>query len=182
MKNQTSLEPALNCILTINSGSSSIKFSVYQASEPIKRLLHGNIDRIGLPDSKLTFINEKDNQEESLKIKTSDHRLAANFLIDWLEKQIDFSVITGIGHRVVHGMHHTEPELITPELLDELHRITPYDPDHLPAEIELIGVFRQRHPKLPQVACFDTAFHQTMPRVAKLLPIPRRFDEIGIQR
>ncbi len=76
-------------------------------------------------------------------------------------------------------MNHTGPELITPELLDELHRITPYDPDHLPEEIELIEAFRHRHPKLLQVACFDTAFHCTMPRVAKLLPIPRRFDETG---
>jgi acetate kinase len=67
-------------------------------------------------------------------------------------------------------------------LLAELHRIRPYDPDHLPREIELIETFRQRHPKLPQVACFDTAFHQAMPRVAKLLPIPRRFDTKGIQR
>ena len=67
---------------------------------------------------------------------------------------------------MIHEMHHTSPEFITTELLDELHRITPYDPDHLPAEIELIEVFHQRHPKLPQVACFDTAFHSTMPRVA----------------
>jgi acetate kinase len=79
-------------------------------------------------------------------------------------------------------MKHTEPEIVTPELLAELHRISPYDPDHLPREIELIEAFRERHPKLPQVACFDTAFHQTMPRVAKLLPIPRRFDAKGIQR
>ena len=67
----------------------------------------------------------------------------------------------------------------SPELLEELHRISPYDPDHLPREIELIEAFRQRHPKLPQVACFDTAFHRTMPRVAKLLPIPRRYDAQG---
>ena len=67
-------------------------------------------------------------------------------------------------------------------MLDELHRIRPYDPEHLPREIELIEAFRQRHPKLPQVACFDTAFHRTMPRVAKLLPIPRRFDAKGVQR
>jgi len=79
-------------------------------------------------------------------------------------------------------MKHTEPEIVTQDLLDELHRISPNDPDHLPREIELIETFRQRHPKLPQVACFDTAFHQTMPRVAKLLPIPRRFDAKGIQR
>ncbi|MEO8211565.1 MAG: acetate/propionate family kinase, partial [Myxococcales bacterium] len=67
-------------------------------------------------------------------------------------------------------------------MLDELHRICPYDPDHLPAEMELIEAFRQRHPKLPQVACFDTAFHHTMPRVAKMLPLPRRFEAKGIQR
>jgi len=83
---------------------------------------------------------------------------------------------------VVHGMQHTAPELVTQELLDELHRIRPYDPDHLPREIELIETFRQRHPKLPQWVCFDTAFHRTMPRVAKLLPIPRRFDAKGVQR
>jgi acetate kinase len=79
-------------------------------------------------------------------------------------------------------MKHTEPEFVTKKLLDELYRISPNDPDHLPREIELIEVLRQRHPKLPQVACFDTAFHQTMPRVAKLLPIPRRLDAKGIQR
>jgi acetate kinase len=66
--------------------------------------------------------------------------------------------------------------------LEELHLITSYDPDHLPNEIEFIEAFRRRHPKLSQVACFDTAFHSTMPRVAKLLPIPRRFDAIGIRR
>ena len=169
-------------ILTINGGSSSIKFALYLKKEPLRRELHGNIDRIGLPDSKLTFTNEKENKKDTLIIKTSDHRSAAVFLLDWLEKQIDFSLVNGIGHRVVHGMHHTSPKIITPELIDELHRITPYDPDHLPAEIELIEVFSQRHPKLPQVACFDTVFHQTMPRVAKLLPIPRRLEEKGIQR
>jgi acetate kinase len=103
-------------------------------------------------------------------------------LLDWLETQPDFAMVKAVGHRVVHGMKHTEPEIVTPELLAELHRISPYDPDHLPREIELIETFRERHPKLPQVACFDTAFHQTMPRVAKLLPIPRRFDAKGVQR
>jgi acetate kinase len=79
-------------------------------------------------------------------------------------------------------MKHIQPEIVTQALLDELHRIRPYDPDHLPREIELIEAFRRRHPKLPQVACFDTAFHHTMPRVARLLPIPRRFDARGVQR
>ena len=102
--------------------------------------------------------------------------------MDWLQEQNHFESIRAVGHRVVHGMQHTAPELVTQELLDDLHRISPVDPDHLPREIELIETFRQRHPKLPQVACFDTAFHRSMPRVAKLLPIPRRYDAKGVQR
>ena len=79
-------------------------------------------------------------------------------------------------------MAHEEPERVTPKLLTELRRITPYDPDHLPREIELIEALRERHPRLPQVACFDTSFHRTMPRVAKLLPIPRRYAAKGVER
>ena len=169
-------------ILTINGGSSTIRFALFQNDESLIRLLHGKIDRIGLNDSKLTFNDGKGDQKDILKVKVSDHQSVANFLIGWLEKQIDFTSIIGIGHRLVHGMNHTGPELITPDLLDELHRITSYDPDHLPAEIELVEAFRQRYPKIQQLACFDTAFHQTMPRVAKLLPVPRRFDSMGIQR
>ena len=82
------------------------------------------------------------------------------FFCEWLEAQPGFASIAAVGHRVVHGMAHSQPERVTPALLAELHRITPYDPDHLPREIELIQAFRQRHPKLPQVACFDTAFHR----------------------
>ncbi len=104
------------------------------------------------------------------------------FLIDWLEQQTDFNSVKAVGHRVVHGMQHTAPELVTPELIDELRRITPFDPEHLPGEIELIEAFRQRHPKLPQVACFDTAFHCDMPRVSKLLAIPRCYEAKGIRR
>jgi acetate kinase len=79
-------------------------------------------------------------------------------------------------------MHHTAPARVTPELLDELHHMQSYDPDHLPREIELMELVRRRHPGLPQVACFDTSFHSGMPRIAKLLPIPRRYEEQGVRR
>jgi acetate kinase len=79
-------------------------------------------------------------------------------------------------------MKHSAPERVTLKLLAELSRITPYDPDLLPREIALIEAFLRRHPKLPQVACFDTAFHRTMPRVATLLPIPRRYAAKGLER
>ena len=169
-------------ILTINGGSSSIKFALYEAVKPLKRGLHGTVDRIGLSETNLTFTAPTNTMPQRHNLAAADHKSAANSLIDWLEKQIDFKSVKGLGHRVVHGMKHTKPEIVTKKLLDELRRISPNDPDHLPREIELIETFRQRHPKLPQVACFDTAFHQSMPRVAKLLPIPRRFDAKGIQR
>ena len=171
-----------SCILTINGGSSSIKFALYQFAESPLRLIYGKIDRIGLKDSTLTYNDEKRNQKDILKVTADDHQSASNFLVDWMEKLDEFSSVKAIGHRVVHGMNYTQPELITVELLDELRSISDYDPDHLPNEIELIEIFRKHYPKLPQVACFDTTFHCTMPRVAKLLPIPRRFDAKGIRR
>lgn len=169
-------------ILSINSGSSSIKFAFFRNDKTLIRVLSGKIDRIGLQGSKMTFIDGDTNQKESIRFKSPENLSAANFLIDKLEKKVDFSSIIGIGHRVVFGMKQTEPELITHELLNELHRISSYDMDHLPAEIDLIETLLKRHPEIHQVACFDTAFHSTMPRMAKLLPIPRRFDSLGIRR
>jgi acetate kinase len=169
-------------VLTINGGSSSIKFAAYRVEQPLKRGIYGKVDRIGLSGTNLTFHDSTGKQQDRRSLAAADHKTAANFLIDWLEEQNSFESVQALGHRVVHGMQHTAPEMVTQELLDELHRISPHDPEHLPCEIELIEAFRQRHPKLPQVACFDTAFHRTMPRVAKLLSIPRRYEAKGVQR
>jgi len=169
-------------VLTINGGSSSIKFALYQAGGALERRLYGKIDRIGLSGTNLTFKNSTGKSQDSRTIDSADHRSAVAFLLDWLETQQVVASVKAVGHRVVHGMTHSEPERVTPELLDELHRITPYDPEHLPLEIELIEAFRQRHPTLPQVACFDTAFHRAMPRVASLLAIPRRYEAAGVRR
>ncbi len=176
------MNPATACVLVLNGGSSSIKFALYRVGEPLKRELHGQIDRIGLKGTTFTSNHATGKEPESHKLPAADHKAAVNFLIDWLEGQKRFESVRAVGHRVVHGMQHTAPELVTKELLDELRRIIPCDPDHLPREIELIEALRQRHPKLPQLLCFDTAFHTTMPRVAKLLPIPRRYEAQGIQR
>jgi acetate kinase len=176
------MKPGSPHILTINGGSSSIKFALYETGGTLERRLYGKIDRIGLSGTNLSFNDLTDNRHDSHSFAPTDHGSVANSLIDWLEEQHALGLVGAVGHRVVHGMQHTEPELVTQESLDELHRIGPDDPDHLPLEIELIEAFRQRHPKLPQVACFDTAFHSTMPRVAKLLPLPRRFDAKGVQR
>jgi len=176
------MKRAIPHVLAINGGSSSIKFAIYRIGEPLKRTLSGSIERIGLSGTNLVFHDLTRNQPHKLRVAASDYKSVAKFLIDWLEEQKCFGSIQAVGHRVVHGLKHIEPERVTPKLLAELRRITPYDPDHMPHEIELMEALRRRYPKLPQVACFDTAFHHTMPRVAKLLPIPRRFDARGIQR
>src|SRR5947209_15600841 len=103
--------------------------------------------------------------------------------MDWLATHAAPNTLVGIGHRVVHGgMSFTESQRITPAMLKELRRLSPYDPEHLPSSIQLMELFHRRDPKRLQVACFDTAFHRQMPRVARLLPIPRRFDARGVQR
>ncbi len=169
-------------VLTINGGSSSIKFALYGVGATMQAALRGKIDRIGLSGTTFSFSDSFSYQQDSHGIEVADYSDAANFLLDWLAQKRDFSQISAVGHRVVHGMKHTEPEIISQSLLDDLRRYISFDPDHLPGEIDLIERFRTRYPQLPQVACFDTAFHQTLPRVAKLLPIPRRFDAMGIQR
>ena len=176
------MKSALPCVLTINGGSSSIRFAVYQAGDTPRRRLSGKIDRIGLSGTNLIVNDPAGTSPGPRRLATGDHRAAVGFLLEWLEAQPIFASVSAAGHRVVHGMKHSEPERVTPKLLAELHRITPYAPDHLPREIGLIEAFRRRHPKLRQVACFDTAFHRTMPRVAKLLPIPRRYAAKGVER
>ena len=169
-------------VLAVNAGSSSIRFALYDVTETLRRRQHGKIERIGLPGTTLSVEDSTGARAHSRAVGARDHGGAASALIDWLEKAGLVSVVKAVGHRVVHGMKHCAPQRVTPKLLAELRRITPFAPDHLPHEIGLIEAFLRRHPKLQQVACFDTAFHRTMPRVARLLPIPRRYAAKGVER
>ena len=110
------------------------------------------IARIGLPATTLSFAENNQPQQISRDISVSDYSSVVDFLLDWLEQRIDFSTLSAVGHRVVHGMHYTESQFISQSVLDELHRISSYDPQHLPAEIALIEKFRQHYPHLPLVA------------------------------
>lgn len=176
------MQPATPCVLTINGGSSSIRFAVYEAGGTMRRRLAGKIDRIGLKGTKLTVDEPKGQLALPRFPVRTDDPTAVGILLDWLEAQPVFASVKAVGHRVVHGMRHSAPERVTRRLLAELHRITPFDPEHLPREIALIEALARRHPKLRQVACFDTAFHCTLPRVAKRLPIPRRYAAKGVER
>lgn len=168
-------------VLTINGGSSSIKFALYCVGKSLKQSLSGKVERIGL--SRPVFTVKEGGGKQAREIRIRDHLGAGNYLLDWLDKRFGNSKVIGVGHRVVHGgPKFQEPQRVTPALLKELHRLSPYDPEHLPSGIQLMQLFKKRQPKLPQIACFDTAFHRFMPRVAKLLAIPRRFDAKGVQR
>jgi acetate kinase len=169
-------------ILTINSGSSSIKFAIFEMDGSLPKLLSGEIENIGMKNTKLVYNYSDTDQKNTIDISLARHDDAINFLLDWLEKQNTSVSINAIGHRIVHGMEHTQPEQITPVLLDALKKISAYDPEHLPREIKLIELFKKRYSSLVQIACFDTAFHTSMPAIAKLLSIPRRYHAMGIQR
>lgn len=169
-------------ILTINGGSSSIKFAVYTPDEPLLCGLHGHIDRIGSPDASLTFTDPVTAQLDGCAVTAATHSASVYFQIDWREKQPGFATIRAVGHRIVPGMEHSKSERITPDLVAKLHRISPYNINHLPAELALIEAIQTRHSALNQIACFDTAFHQTLLHVAQLLTIPRRLNAQGVRR
>ncbi|MGO9115941.1 MAG: acetate/propionate family kinase [Thermoguttaceae bacterium] len=176
-------KPASPRILTINGGSSSIKFALFEAGAPLKRILSGGIERIGLPDATFHVKGFGQMENFSRRIAAPDHTAAVGALMDWIEEQIGSDALTAVGHRVVHGgPKYSDPALVTKEMVEELRQLKPFDPEHLPEEIQLTEAFHRRFPDLPQVACFDTAFHHDLPRVAQLLPIPRRYEAQGVRR
>ncbi len=177
------MKPVNPRILTINGGSSSIKFALFEVADPLRRIIEGGIERIGLPEATLRVnaLNPEDNV--SRLVTAPDHTKAVGALMDWIEERRERDALTAVGHRVVHGgPKYSDPQLITKEMVEELHRLSPFDPEHLPEEILLTEAFHRRFPDLPQVACFDTAFHHDLPRVARLLPIPRRYEAQGVRR
>jgi acetate kinase len=170
-------------VLTINGGSSSIKFALFEVGAALRQILGGELERIGLPEATLRVKGSNPADNFSRPVTAADHTAAVGALMEWIEEHSGRDALAAVGHRVVHGgPKYSKPQQVTAEMVEELHRFSPFDPEHLPLEIELIEAFRQRHPGLPQVACFDTAFHRTMPRVATLLPIPRRYEAQGVRR
>ena len=170
-------------ILTINGGSSSIKFALFESGDPLQRILEGIIEGVGLPDATLRVKGLSPADNFSRLVTAPDLSMAVGTLVDWIEERCGRDALSAVGHRVVHGGSlYCEPQRITADMVEELRRLSPFDPEHLPQEILLIEAFHTRFPDLPQVACFDTAFHHDLPRVARMLPIPRRFEERGVRR
>jgi len=170
-------------VLAVNGGSSSIKFALYETGESLVQVLAGQIEKVGSPQAYFRSKGLDKADTFSRPVVAPDHKVAVGLLMDWIQERIERGSLTAVGHRVVHGgPKYWEPQRITPEMIAELRQLSPFDPEHLPAEILLTEAFHHRFPHLPQIACFDTAFHHDMPRTAKLLPIPRRYEKEGVQR
>jgi acetate kinase len=170
-------------ILTLNGGSSSIKVAVFDASDPPQRLVHGAIERVGLPGTRFRITGANPDETTVRPIAAPGMSAAVAALLEWIQERKGPEAVTAAGHRIVHGgPKYSEPQRVTADMLAELRRLSPVDPEHLPEELLLAEALHHHFPDVPQVACFDTAFHHDLPRVARLLPIPRRYDAMGIRR
>lgn len=170
-------------VLAINGGSSSIKFALFDVAAAPQRRLWGSIDRVGLGEGTFKATDGQTNKTVHSALHTAGHGEAVQHLVGWLGSRFDLRQLGAIGHRVVHG----GPRLIEPcwvdeAVLEELRRMAPFDPEHLPGEIKLIEAFAEATPHARQAVCFDTQFHKNLPQVAKLLAIPRKYAEKGIHR
>ena len=170
-------------ILTLNGGSSSIKFAVFEAGEVPRRTLGGAVERIGQPQATPQKHGPAAAHNASQAVNAADHAAAVDVLMDQIQERLGGDAMAAVGHRIVQGgPQYSAPQLITDALIKEVRRRVSFDPEHLPEEILLIEAVRRRFPGLPQVACFDTAFHHDLPRVAQLLAIPRRYEKQGVRR
>jgi len=172
-----------NRILTINSGSSSIKLALYHMGPSEMLMLSGKIDRIGLLGSHLEMKDADGKVMTKRELSLPNHETALKTLLDWLQDHIRRQRLDAVGHRLVHGgVKYTYPHGVTPELLASLKELIPLAPGHLPQEVRTIEAVQQLYPALKQVACFDTAFHRQMPDLAQMYGLPRHLQDKGVIR
>jgi acetate kinase len=170
-------------VLSVNVGSSSIKFALFDGPGKPELVSSGAIERIGLGKSVFRVKDAAAPADFLRPVKAQNHAQALAVLLDWAEAAASDGGLLAIGHRVVHGgTSFSAPQIVTTKMLAKLREFSAYDPEHMPEEIAAIEAFRKRFPKVPQVACFDTAFHHDLPRVAKILPIPRQYEKQGMRR
>src|SRR5262249_34960526 len=177
------MSPAEHVILSANSGSSSLKFALYSLGESEEtRIVQGAVEGIGLPSGHL-WIRGKDNDVlVDFRREFPQHASATQGIAE-AAKKFGFPHPAAAGHRVVHGGHdHSAAEVVHASLLRELRKLIPFAPLHLPSAIQGIDAIAAHFPGLPQVACFDTAFHRRMPEVAQRLPLSHDLWDEGVRR
>jgi len=176
-----------NALLTLNAGSSSIKFALFALTTPIPSQpeIVGQIDGIGAkPHLKAKDKSGQSLDDIDLPLSTSgQHHAALEFLVDWLHRHESGWQIVGVGHRVVHGgKRYARPVVLDGDIMAELKTLIPLAPLHQPHNLDGIDALREALPAVPQVACFDTAFHRSQTGVAQLYALPRRITELGVRR
>lgn len=177
------MQKAASYLITINGGSSSVKFAIFSTAESPQRLLSGTVERIGLGDTTLVAKHLDSQRVDRIPLTTADGNRAAEQLADWLAAQIGPGVVVAVGHRIVHGgTRLIDHQPISDAVLAELRKSQQLDLAHLPREISLIETFGRKFVQAIQIACFDTAFFRNLPHVAQTLPIPRKFLDAGVRR
>jgi acetate kinase len=165
----------------LNAGSSSLKFSFYEGE---KRVLSGQIDGIGVhPSASAAGADGEKIAPPDLDASLSTPSDALPAIIPWAQPHLGQRRLAALGHRVVHGgLHHSRPARVTPDLLDALEKLVPLAPLHEPHNLAPIRAAMQLDPDLPQIACFDTAFHRTMPELNQAFALPYALYDEGIRR
>jgi acetate kinase len=184
----TALETTMgDFAVVLNAGSSSLKFCVYMRPSSREWQLgsRGQIEAIGTSPR----FSAKDAAGKTLadtaldRDVVRDGHTALDSLADWLRRTYGGGRVLGVGHRVVHGgARYASPTIVTPPVLEELRQFIPLAPLHQPHNLAAIDAVTQRLPGVPQVACFDTAFHRGQPAVAELVPLPADIRARGVQR
>jgi acetate kinase len=170
-------------ILTINTGSSSLKAALYAPNDGRVPAVSARAERIGRAGSRLRIAGSSGETLFEHHAAIPDHAAAVDALLAWLRDAGASASPAAIGHRVVHGGNrYAAPVIVAPGMLDALREVTPLAPDHLPQALAAIEAAGRAYPGVPQVACFDTAFHRRMPRVAQVYPLPRRLTDAGVRR
>jgi acetate kinase len=169
-------------VLTVNTGSSSLKAAVFDVDERSDRHMTALVEHIG-SESSLRDSNGAGDEIANEPIEANDHGEALAALIDWLGRNGEIGPLVAIGHRLVHGgPDYSAPQLIDDAMVTTLEELIPFAPNHLPQALAAIAATRAAFPDLPQAGCFDTAFHRTMPPVAQRYPLPPEFEREGVIR
>lgn len=170
-------------VWTINRGSATLKSALYAAGNDDELLLSMTVDSADSSGGRLKISDPSGTPLFDSPVDGRDSNAALDVILGWLGEHGFLSGLAAAGHRLVQGgPRHKEPQRITPEFLSEIEQFAPLDPDHMPAAIRGIQFIATKIPKLPQVACFDTAFHSSLPQVARMYALPRRLYDQGIFR
>jgi acetate kinase len=172
------------CIAVLNAGSSSIKFAIYETEPAETMLFRGQVEQIGI-SPRLRVVDAHGNgvTEQSWHAERTDHRAATRRLLDGAVDLIQGKPVLAVGHRVVHGgMKYASPVRVNGQVIADLAALSPLAPLHQPHNLAPIEAIAEAAPHIPQVACFDTAFHRGQRPLAQLFALPRKFTDAGVRR